>query len=54
MDSLRALPARLAACRDPAREADLVEADTLALEACARFVRFLREEHPSAAGARRD
>jgi len=54
MDSLRALPARLAACRDPAREADLVEADTLALEACARFVRFLREEHPSAAGTRRD
>lgn len=44
MDSLRALPARLAGCREPEREADLVEADTLALAACERFVRFLREE----------
>lgn len=53
MDSLRALPARLASCRDPEREADLVEADSLALAACARFVRFLREEVPPApAGGR--
>ena len=44
MDSLRALPGRLAGCRDPMREADLVEADSLALAACERFVQFLREE----------
>lgn len=44
MDSLRALPARLSACREPSREADLVEADSLALAAIDRFVRFLREE----------
>ncbi len=44
MDSLRALPARLMECRDPDREADLVEADSLALGACRRFLRFLREE----------
>lgn len=52
MDSLRALPARLAACREPSREADLVEADSLALAACERFIRFLREERlvPGAPG----
>lgn len=44
MDSLRALPGRLSGCREPVREADLVEADSLALAACERFVRFLREE----------
>jgi hypothetical protein len=47
MDSLRALPARLAGCRDPVREADLVEADSLALAACDRFVRFLAERRPA-------
>lgn len=56
MDSLRALPARLAACREPTREADLVEADSLALAACERFVRFLREERGATdvQGGRRD
>jgi hypothetical protein len=48
MDSLRALPARLAGCRDPVREADLVEADSLALGACDRFVHFLSERQPAA------
>ncbi len=43
MESLRALPARLSECREPYREADLVVADTLALDACREFVRFLRE-----------
>lgn len=47
MDSLRTLPARLAGCRDPIREADLVEADSLALSACDRFVRFLAERRPA-------
>ena len=46
MDSLRTLPARLRGCRDPIREADLVEADSLALGACDRFVRFLAERQP--------
>lgn len=56
MDSLRVLPARLSACREPVREADLVEADTLALAACERFIRFLREERGVAVapGGRRD
>lgn len=53
MDSLRALPARLAACREPSREADLVEADSLALAACARFVRFLGEGDVDAGAPRR-
>lgn len=43
MDSLRAIPVRITGCRDPVREADLVEADSLALSACDRFVRFLAE-----------
>ena len=47
MDSLRALPARLTGCRDPIREADLIEADSLALGACDRFVRFLAERRPA-------
>jgi hypothetical protein len=51
MDSLRALPVRLAGCREPMREADLVEADSLALAACERFVRFLREEWTVPGGA---
>jgi hypothetical protein len=50
MDSLRALPGRLQSCREPLHEADLVEADSLALDALARFVRFLREERAAAAG----
>jgi uncharacterized protein (DUF885 family) len=44
MDSLRALPSRLAGCREPERVADLVEADSLALSAIDRFIRFLHEE----------
>jgi hypothetical protein len=48
MDSLRVLPTRLAGCRDPGREAALVEADSLALAACDRFVRFLGESRPRA------
>ncbi len=44
MDSLRtALPARVVECREPERYADFVEADSLALGAIARFVRFLHE-----------
>lgn len=55
MDSLRALPGKLAACREPSREADLVEADSLSLAAIERFVRFLREERGAATpGAPRD
>ena len=46
MDSLRAIPARITRCKDPAREAELVEADSLALSACDRFVRFLAERRP--------
>jgi hypothetical protein len=36
-------------CRDPERYANLVEADTLALGAAARFVRFLEGVAPAAA-----
>jgi len=38
------VPEAAAACHDPARQADLVEADSLALAAATRFVEFLRDE----------
>jgi hypothetical protein len=44
IDSLQALPDRLEGCREGMRVADLVEADSLAVAAVQRFVRFLREE----------
>jgi len=44
IDSLRAIPDRLESCRDSQRQAGLIEADSLAIEALGRFVRFLREE----------
>jgi hypothetical protein len=44
VDSLRALPDRLAGCKDSQRQAGLIEADSLAIRAIERFVRFLRDE----------
>ena len=41
-DLRTALPALAATCHDPEREADLIEADSTALAAARRFVRFLR------------
>ncbi len=41
-----ALPALAAGCHDPEREADLIEADSTALAAARRFVRFLRATVP--------
>lgn len=44
------LPAVAATCHDSERYADLVEADSLALEAARRFVRFLGEDAGRASG----
>lgn len=44
LDSLRVLPDRLENCRDSQRQADLIEADSLAVAALERFLKYLREE----------
>lgn len=46
LDSLRVLPDRLGSCRDSQRQADLIEADSLAIAALERFLKYLREERP--------
>lgn len=45
-------PAAVQGCREPGRNADFVEADSLALDAIVRFVRYVREDLTQTARAR--